>query len=61
SISFAPIGGKIMFKDLKYITKDFRADVFDGYIVILYWLFDYRKTAEQSKYASPAQEMVKVY
>eukprot|EP01134_Creolimax_fragrantissima_P001914 CFRG1914T1 len=47
SFTFSPLGGKVMFKDVKYITKDYRVDIYDGYIVIQYWLLDYMKSMEQ--------------
>lgn len=52
SLHIAPLGGKIMFKNLIYTTKNASLHIFDGYFVINWWSLlkrKWRKTKYESK------------
>ncbi|KAL9658548.1 hypothetical protein ABK040_006087 [Willaertia magna] len=37
SLSFAPLGGKVLFRNIKYITKNGALNIIEGYIEIYWW------------------------
>ncbi|XP_048589365.1 transmembrane protein KIAA1109 homolog isoform X3 [Nematostella vectensis] len=53
SFSFSILSGKIMFRDVKYITKDLSFRVVDGYAIFKYWL-PYKQ--EESKKPYPLDQ-----
>ncbi|TPX34646.1 hypothetical protein SmJEL517_g02685 [Synchytrium microbalum] len=45
SIAFAPLSGKILFKNLKYYSRDQSISILRGHITFRYWVFRVRKEA----------------
>lgn len=48
SLTFSPLGGKILFRNVQYTTKNGSLHIIDGYIEI-YWWFIIKSTWQKSK------------